>query len=440
MFLLQAGAVGPHPVTPSTAAELDAAILQAVVTLGLAALFAFLYRRTHRVHFAWFAGAWALYLLRLGAIGTFLLTGRWSLLYWHQVITGWTALALLWAAFTFARGYRWRTVYLVAGLFPPVWSYVAIYRMDNFILAAGPAVIFLSFVTIGTGYVYAVHARQTRSLDAAVVAGAFVLWGLHHLDYPFLRARGAWVPWGYYLDIVFTLVVGAGTLLLVLGERSAELERLQQRMLRQHEEERRRLSLHLHDETAQLFTAVKLQLGVLREQVDTALGSRVDQLLGLMDEGIQSIRNLTNDLRPSLLDDLGLIPALRSLAGECATRYRLPINVDAPADVPPLSPDAELALFRALQEALANVAEHADATRAEVLVHTDGSTVVLEVRDDGKGLPADGSIDGLERAGHLGLAGMRERVTALGGKLAISAAPSGGVVLTARVPAEAAGA
>jgi len=272
------------------------------------------------------------------------------------------------------------------------------------------------------------------------VAGAFVLWGLHHLDYPFLRARGAWVPWGYYLDIVFTLVVGAGTLLLVLGERSAELERLQQRMLRQHEEERRRLSLHLHDETAQLFTAVKLQLGVLREQVDTALGSRVDQLLGLMDEGIQSIRNLTNDLRPSLLDDLGLIPALRSLAGECATRYRLPINVDAPADVPPLSPDAELALFRALQEALANVAEHADATRAEVLVHTDGSTVVLEVRDDGKGLPADGSIDGLERAGHLGLAGMRERVTALGGKLAISAAPSGGVVLTARVPAEAAGA
>jgi signal transduction histidine kinase len=289
-------------------------------------------------------------------------------------------------------------------------------------------------VTIGTGYVYAMHAKQARSFDAAVVAGAFVLWGLHHLDYPFLRARGAWVPWGYYLDIVFTLVVGAGTLLLVLGERSAELERLQRRMLRQHEEERRRLSLHLHDETAQLFTAVKLQLGVLREQADAAIASRLDQVLGLMDEGILSIRNLTSDLRPSLLDDLGLLPALRSLADECSVRYRLPITVAAPASMPPLAPDAELALFRALQEALANVAEHAGATRAEVRVRSEGGAVILEVRYDGKGLPADVSIEGLERGGHLGLAGMRERVTALGGKLTLAVAPSGGVLLTARVP------
>ena len=433
---MQAGAVGPHPVTASTAAELDAAILQAVVTLGLAALFAFLYRRTRRVHFAWFALAWALYLLRLGAIGTFLMSGRWSLLYWHQVVTGWTALALLWAALTFARGLRLRSAYLLAGLFPPIWSYLAIYRLDSFLLAAGPAVAFLSLVTLGTGWVFAVHARRTRSFDAWVLAGAFVLWGLHHLDYPFLRARGAWVPWGYYLDIVFTLVVGAGTLLLVLGERSAELERLQRRMLRQHEEERRRLSLHLHDETAQLFTAVKLQLGVLREQADAALALRLDRVLGLMDEGILSIRNLTNDLRPSLLDDLGLLPALRSLAGESAARYGLPIAVEAPDRVPPLSPDAELALFRALQEALANVAEHAGATRATVRLRVDGDAVVLEVRDDGKGLPAAGSIEGRERSGHLGLAGMRERVTALGGKLTIGAAPDGGVQLVASVPVE----
>jgi signal transduction histidine kinase len=436
MLPMQAGAVGPHPVTASTGAELDAAILQAVVTLGLAALFAFLHRRTHRVHFAWFAGAWALYLLRLAAIGTFLLTGRWSLLYWHQVVTGWTALALLWAALTFARGLRWRPVYLAFGLFPPVWSYLAIYRLDNFLLAATPAVAFLSLVTMGTGWVFMVHARRTRSLDAWVLAAAFVLWGVHHLDYPFLRARGAWVPWGYYLDIVFTLVVGAGTLLLVLGERSAELERLQRRMVQQHEEERRRLSLHLHDETAQLFTAVKLQLGVLREQADAALATPLDQVLGLMDEGILSIRNLTNDLRPSLLDDLGLLPALRSLAGESAARYRLPISVEVPDRVPPLSPDAEVALFRALQEALANVAEHAGATRASVRLCVLGDAVMLEVRDDGKGLPAAGSIEGLERSGHLGLAGMRERVTALGGTLTVGAAPDGGAQLVATVPVE----
>jgi signal transduction histidine kinase len=115
----------------------------------------------------------------------------------------------------------------------------------------------------------------------------------------------------------------------------------------------------------------------------------------------------------------------------------MPITVEAPGAVPALAPDAELALFRALQEALANVAEHADATRAEVRVRVDGGAVVLEVRDDGKGPPADGSIDGLERSGHLGLAGMRERVTALGGKLTLAAAPRGGAVLTARVPVEA---
>ena len=440
MTARQAALAGQHPITTATAAELDAAVLQAVITLGLAALFAFLYRRTRRPQYAWFALAWSLYLLRLGAIGTFLLSGQWLWLYWHQVVTGWTALVLLWAALTVARPRPWRPVYLLVALFPPAWSYVAIYRLDNFLLAAGPAVAFLSLVTLGTGAVFALHARRTRSVDAAVVAGAFLLWGLHHLDYPFLRARGAWVPWGYYFDIFFTLVVGAGTLLLVVGERGVELERLQRRMIAQHEQERRRLSLHLHDETAQLFTAVKLQLGVLRESADAGgpVAERLAYVLALLDQGITSVRNLTNDLRPSLLDDLGLVPALRSLAAECAGRYRLAIDVAAPEVLPPLSPEAEVALFRALQECLSNVAEHADATRAAVRVAAEDGAVVLEVRDDGRGFPEAGAIVGLERAGHLGLVGMRERFTQLGGTVAVAAADGGGGHVTVRVPVEAA--
>src|SRR6185312_10252526 len=117
----------------------------------------------------------------------------------------------------------------------------------------------------------------------------FLLWGLHHLDYTFLRARGAWSPWGYYLDILFLLAVGAGILLLVnadlasrLQVRTVELETLSRRMVRQHEEERRRLSLELHDETAQVFAAVKMQLGVARERVDRDTAHRLDRALELV--------------------------------------------------------------------------------------------------------------------------------------------------------------
>ncbi len=425
-------------VSPAVVAELDAALLQAVVTLGLALLFAFLFRRTRRPHFAWFAAAWALYLLRLGAIVTFLLTRQRPWLYWHQVATGWTALALLWAALTFSRPLPWRPRYLLLALFPPVWSYVAIYRLDDFLLAAGPAVTFLAGVTLGTGWVFLQYARRERSADAALVAGALLLWGLHHFDYPFLRARGAWVPWGYYLDIVFTLVVGAGTLLLVLGERGADLQRLQRRMVHQHEEERRRLSLHLHDETAQVFTAVKLQLGLLREVAAPELRERLGGMLGLMDEGIRSIRDVTNDLRPSLLDDLGLLPALRSLTADCAERYGLAIGMRAPPELPALGADAEVALYRALQEALANVAEHAGARAVEVTLRADAQGVHLEVTDDGVGFPADAGLDDLRRQGHLGLAGMRERIMAQGGRLTVGNRGSRGSWVRIHLPTTAA--
>lgn len=421
--------------------EFDAAMLQAAITFGLVALFTLLHRKTNQAHFGWFAFAWGLYLLRLGAIATFLVTEKWMWLYWHQVFTGWTALVLLWAAMVFSRQRRWRHEFLAIGLFPLVWSYIAIYRLDNFLLAAGPAVLFLSGVTLLTGWVFAQHARQTRSSGAVVLAVALVLWGLHHLDYPFLRARGAWVPWGYYLDIVFTLIVGAGGLLLVLAERTADLERLQRRMVQQHEDERRRLSLHLHDETAQVFTAVKLQLGVLRERADPPVAERLGGIIELMDDGLRSIRNLTNDLRPALLDDLGLVPALRALAHSSAERYGLAVDLALPESLPRLGADGELALYRALQEALSNVAEHAEARQVRVRISTDESGVALVVADDGRGFPNLAAVDKLERMGHLGLAGMRERIAAQGGSLTIGNAADSmpGAWVRVLLPAEAAG-
>ena len=103
-------------------------------------------------------------------------------------------------------------------LFPPVWSYVAIYRLDHFLWAAGPAVLFLSLATLWTGWVFFRYRARVASSGATLLTVAFALWGLHHLDYPFLRARGAWAPWGYYLDILLALAVGTGILLLVLDD------------------------------------------------------------------------------------------------------------------------------------------------------------------------------------------------------------------------------
>ena len=146
-------------------------------------------------------------------------------------------------------------------------------------------------------------------------------------------------------DAVRTAALENADLYRRLETRTVELARLSARMVEQHEEERRRLSRELHDETAQVFSAVKMELGVLREAVAPGQAARLDQVLALIDTGIRTIRNVTNDLRPSLLDDLGLLPALRSLAAEFTERTGIRAEFAAPAALPPLSTEAELALL-----------------------------------------------------------------------------------------------
>ena len=208
------------------------------------------------------------------------------------------------------------------------------------------------------------------------------------------------------------------------------------RMVRQLEEERRRLSRELHDETAQVFTAVKMQLGVLRGSIEPAQRERLDRVLGLIDTGIGSIRSVTNDLRPSLLDDLGLLPALRSLCADFEERSGIEIALDAPPSLPTLREDADLAVFRALQEGLSNVARHAaaDAVRVTIGVTPDRvPALLLTVRDDGGGLATPADPTRWEREGHMGFVGMRERIAALGGSVAIANGEPG-AELRVRVP------
>jgi signal transduction histidine kinase len=224
-----------------------------------------------------------------------------------------------------------------------------------------------------------------------------------------------------------------------LEVRTVELARLSARMVEQHEEERRRLSRELHDETAQVFSAVKMELGVLRERVHPSQAERLDQVLELIDTGLRSIRNVTNDLRPSLLDDVGLLPALRSLVADFSERSGIRTDLAVPAVLPPLSGEAELALFRALQEALSNVVRHANARSVDIGISLNPDGVLLRVRDDGRGLPSGMSPERLELAGHMGLAGMRERISALGGTVRLRGQGGAGALLEVLVPAPSAG-
>lgn len=429
--------------------EWHAAYFQGIVTVGMAVVCWSIYRRYRRRDFLWWSLAWSMYALRIGAIIVFAATRADIWLFVHQVLTGWTALALLWAALASLHAARWGRVFAVALIFPLAWSYVATYQLDSFFLAALPAVLFLSFATLWTGWVFVKQWRATRSRGAAVLAGVLVTWGLHHLNYPLLRARNAWNPWGYYIDILLVLGMAIGTMMLVLDEldrRRRELESLSARMVNQHEEERRRISLELHDQSAQVWAAVKLQLGLVREQAPEMLAPAIDRVLALVDSGIRSIRGVTTNLRPPLLDDLGLVPALRALVHSFAEQTQLDITFDAPVSVPAVSEEASLALYRALQEGLANAARHSGATAAAVGFSVADGDLLLVVTDNGRGLPVrsahpEGEDPATSVPPSYGLTGMRQRITALHGSMEIQSTPVEGIgaALTVRIPIDRAG-
>ena len=156
-----------------------------------------------------------------------------------------------------------------------------------------------------------------------------------------------------------------------LQERTVELERLASRMVRQHEAERRRLSRELHDETAQVLSAVQLQLGIMRESAGPDLAGRLDRAMALMDTGIQGIRNVLNDLRPSLLDDLGLAAAMQAHTTSHLVDKDIQVSVEV-QDGLRVPPEIESTAFRIYQEITTNVLRHAGAENVSVELYADG--------------------------------------------------------------------
>jgi len=216
------------------------------------------------------------------------------------------------------------------------------------------------------------------------------------------------------------------------GER---LQVLSSRLLEIQEAERRHIARELHDEVGQALTAVKINLQMLRRLDDRdAAAGRLDDSLGMVDRVLQGVRRLSLDLRPSLLDDLGLPAALRWYVGAQAQRAGLAQEVIAGALPPDLPSALATTCFRIVQEAVTNVVRHAHATRLTVTLDTDKGTVHLVVRDDGLGFDVGAARRRALSGESLGLLGLEERTELAGGRVTIESAPGRGTTVRVSLP------
>jgi len=214
-----------------------------------------------------------------------------------------------------------------------------------------------------------------------------------------------------------------------------ERRRSGQLAMRAQEEERRRLARDLHDEVNQALTAILLRLEALAQDSPPARVEEVSELKRLVNQAMDELLNLARQLRPSALDDHGLMPAVETQLKRFSARTGVEVSISTDGDPDSLPEDVQTAVYRILQEALANVGRHAGATAVAVELEVAEERLELRVRDDGEGFDP-GSLsrrDGDGPGSGLGLSGMAERARLAGGELDVRSAPGGGTTVTLRI-------
>lgn len=239
-------------------------------------------------------------------------------------------------------------------------------------------------------------------------------------------------------DVVGVIAVIRDTTVRKRAEDAIKAEHARVRSLvlqleRAREEERHRLSRELHDEMGQLLTALRIDASWLHRKLGpdhAPLDQRAQSMIELIDQIKLSIRRIASELRPRALDEQGLLLALRGLTEEFSGRHGVECEFTAPSAEPPLSDEAVTQLYRATQEALTNVARHADATRVIVSLQTKAGIVTLDISDIGKGMaPGD-----RRKQKSFGLLGMQERVAGVGGTLSVESAAGRGTTVRIQIP------
>jgi two-component system sensor histidine kinase UhpB len=199
------------------------------------------------------------------------------------------------------------------------------------------------------------------------------------------------------------------------------------RVLGSQEEERRRIAHELHDEVGQGLTALLLQLKNVVEDAPPELRSKLFEAQETVRTNLEEVRRIARQLRPTALDDLGLVYALRALADNFASQTRIGVAQRVDEDLPPLPAAHELAIYRVAQEGLTNAARHGHASHVEVTLKLQADTVMLRIVDDGVGLPTP-----LHEGG--GIRGMRERAVLVGGRFGLEQQAERATVLELLIP------
>jgi signal transduction histidine kinase len=236
-------------------------------------------------------------------------------------------------------------------------------------------------------------------------------------------------------DEVGKLATAFNTMTQQLREKEEDRTRLLEEVISAQEEERKRIARELHDEAGQALSSLMLGLKHLEETCgDPSAKGKAAELRSLAADTLDLTHDLALELRPSVLDDLGLVAALERYVKDYASRYDVHLDFHAAAEDKRLPPQEEIALYRIVQEALTNVARHAGARNVSVLLEErDGTTVVI-VEDDGKGFDVEAVMGGAAHSRRLGLRGMEERAALIGGKLTIESRPGAGTAVFVELP------
>ena len=226
------------------------------------------------------------------------------------------------------------------------------------------------------------------------------------------------------------------TELLEKSERLQEqLRLLSRQILSAQEDERRKISRELHDVIAQTLTGINIRLATLKKEASVntkGLDRNIARTQKLVERSVNIVHQFARELRPAVLDDLGLIPALHSFMKNFASETGVRAQLTAFAGVEQLDTARRTVLFRIAQEALTNVSRHAKATRVDVSIQKAPDGICMKIQDDGKSFEVDSVMHAKGRK-RLGLLGMRERLEMVGGKFAIESAPGQGTTITALI-------
>jgi signal transduction histidine kinase len=239
-------------------------------------------------------------------------------------------------------------------------------------------------------------------------------------------------------DVAILTSIGRQAGIAIENARLYDRMRFYARQITQaQEDERERIAREMHDETIQTLIVISRRLealGVLSEQLPKAAEEQLASLQELIASATRGMRRFIRDLRPSTLDHLGFVAAVKGLASELADENAIDVGVKVTGETQRLTPEEELVLFRITQEALSNVRRHSGATQATVYVEFRPHHARVTICDDGHGFDAPARIDDLVPAGKLGLIGMQERARTLGGTLVVRSAPEEGTTVIVDVP------